>query len=236
MLQLRGNSAKEVSARLSGELSGPKAPKLHLLPYNRFNLAGENTWWLSPSSENPAYAFGKFFCSNAEGHCEAGHVRCGLHVEKGIEQEAENPSQKMRADWEWHRFVTALTSGTFAKAVEAAAGAVETPLRVHFVATLAGEREELSADTRDGALTGVSTKLSPRVKAFYRMRDCTSFEDLGALLGGDVRKAMSWGWVDAYVSSVFRLVSTGGDDIIRCARMLEQFEPWVHYGKRRVKL
>ena len=232
MLKLRGSTAKDVATRVHEELSGPKVPKLYLLPYNRFNLVGENTWWISATSENPAYAFGKLFCSDAEHHCEPGQVRCGLHVEKGLEEGAEDPSQKMLANWEWHRFVPAMTSGTFAKAVEAAADAIGTPLRVRIVATLADQHEVFSADTKDGGLTGVSTKLSPAIKAFHHLRGCTSLTELGTRLGGDVRKALTWGWIDAYVSGVFRLVSAGADDIVKCGRMLEQFEPWVRAGKR----
>jgi hypothetical protein len=42
-----------------------------------------------------------------------------------------------------------------------------------------------------------------------------------------VRTAMTWGWIDFYVSGLFKLSASGSDDVVRCVWMLEQFEPWV---------
>jgi hypothetical protein len=118
MLRLTGSSARDVAQRLKGHLTGPTAPPLHLLPYNRFDMVGENTWWLAPKPGNPAYPWGKLFCSNAAVHSGPDQLRCGLHVEEGIERGTENPAQELGAHWEWHHFVASLISGAFGEAVK----------------------------------------------------------------------------------------------------------------------
>lgn len=85
--------------------------------------------------------------------------------------------QKMVADWEWHRFLPALTSGTFAKAVEAAVKAIGQPLQINIVGKMGEQEEEFSANTLDGTLTNVSTTLSPSIKAFRHLRGCTNLTD-----------------------------------------------------------
>jgi hypothetical protein len=95
------------------------------------------------------------------------------------------------------------------------------------IAYLADQSEEYSAQCDGGALTTETIRRSPQVRALDRLRDCATLQELGGELGGDVRTAMTWGWIDFYVSGLFKLSASGSDDVVRCVWMLEQFEPWV---------
>jgi hypothetical protein len=231
MMKLRGETSREVARRLTDHLNGPKVPRLYLLPYNRFNLTGENTWWLAPTPENPAYPHGKLFCSNADLHCGPDEVRCGLHVEKGVEQAVDGSdiSHILTPAWRWHRFVAALVAGEVDPAVRRAAAVLKTPLRIQIVVSAAGgEKETFNADADGSALTAVVLKPNPHIKVLAPLKGCTGLRDLGSQLNSTVRKAAQWFWIDVYVSGLFRLTKSGGDDVEKCVEMLEKFEPWVH--------
>ncbi|WP_066372464.1 hypothetical protein [Neobacillus fumarioli] len=78
-----------------------------LRPFNRYDHE-KSMWWLIPSTEYPAYRYGKYFvCENGDGTYSV-----GLHVEKGLEKAVEHKRELMMDDtWTWHCFVKALKNG-----------------------------------------------------------------------------------------------------------------------------
>ncbi|WP_047154564.1 hypothetical protein [Aneurinibacillus tyrosinisolvens] len=78
-----------------------------LRPFNRYDHK-KSMWWLIPSTEYPAYRFGKYFvCENGDGTYSV-----GLHVEKGLEKAVEYKRELMLDDtWTWHDFTKALEKG-----------------------------------------------------------------------------------------------------------------------------
>ena len=86
--------------------------KLFALPFNRFDPE-KSIWWLSPSSANPAYKYGKFGFIPYENN----EILVGLYVEKGLGADycsiagskAAN-RMVMDKDWLWHDFIRELGS------------------------------------------------------------------------------------------------------------------------------
>lgn len=128
---------------------------LHALPFNRF-APEETTWWLSPSSLNPAYRHGKIVFGRRD--AKPGDLLVGLYVEKGVGPEAapayrDTPRGRryiMDATWLWDRFLRAVGSGTFDQTARGAAATAGGPLMVVIDAGVlpppTGERDPHSPD------------------------------------------------------------------------------------------
>lgn len=81
--------------------------RLYALPFNRYKPE-DSIWWLSSSSENPAYKYGKFGFSPYN----KTEVLIGLYVEKGlgadycsIDGSKAALRMVMDKDWLWHDFL-----------------------------------------------------------------------------------------------------------------------------------
>lgn len=77
-------------------------------PFNRFKPE-KTTWWLIPSSEWPAYKYGKIFCELKEKQhpTQKEKLYCGFHVEKGLGEIARKialSSLIMDSSWLWNDF------------------------------------------------------------------------------------------------------------------------------------
>ena len=123
------HSLREVVKRAGG-------PGLSLLPYNPHD-ADQTTWWMVPSSENPAYKFGKYVVRRSDR--VAGGLLLGLEVEKGVGPGAapafsspKGRSLVLQPDWLWPEFVSAIRDETFGKAIVAASSSagVDVAIRV----------------------------------------------------------------------------------------------------------
>ena len=86
--------------------------KLTLRPWNHYEPVNTD-WWLIPSTDWPAYRYGKFFI-----HVEryTGRLYCGFYVEKGLDPSAAAALQTskklmLKPDWTWHRVVEDMESG-----------------------------------------------------------------------------------------------------------------------------
>jgi len=93
-------------------------PRLTALPYNPLQ-PDSTTWWLSPSTDNPAYKFGKIIFTSKD--AAPADLLIGLYIEKGIGQTAAGPYSEtargrrciMDDTWTWNDFLPALQSGLF---------------------------------------------------------------------------------------------------------------------------
>ncbi len=79
----------------------------------------ETVWWVVPSSEWPAYRFGKYTFWK-----ESSLLWCGFNVEKGLGScAAKNYGTRvinkmtLSADWQWNSFLTDLREGKVAEAL-----------------------------------------------------------------------------------------------------------------------
>ena len=83
-----------------------EAPGYTIRPFNRYN-PDHSEWWLIPSTEWPAYRFGKY-CVKL--HIEDEQPLIGYYVEHGLPLELQTLpgiDQKfiMRPNWYWHEFI-----------------------------------------------------------------------------------------------------------------------------------
>jgi hypothetical protein len=110
------NSEREAAAKIRA-VAHAAGTTLYALPYSRFD-PDKTTWWLSPTSRNPAYAFGKIVVERPTIVADGAKL-VGLHIEKGVGPGAapifdETPRGRrlvMHRDWIWHSFVRALLAG-----------------------------------------------------------------------------------------------------------------------------
>lgn len=100
----------EVSHAVSGFIrkSASCNRSLTLRPFNRFDKANTE-WWLIPSSEYPAYRFGKL-CFHRYPRNAKGVLYTGFYIEKGLAPELSSlpEVQKkhiMEGNWFWHTFL-----------------------------------------------------------------------------------------------------------------------------------
>lgn len=87
------------------ELKNISGENFALLPYNRFEPT-TSVWWLAPTSEIPAYKFGKFFIKK-----EDGKFFFGFSLEKGpniSDKDLYYETLYLQNDWTWNQFMQSL--------------------------------------------------------------------------------------------------------------------------------
>jgi len=93
-------------------------PVLTARPYDFYNP--DSAWWLIPSTEWPAYKYGKFdfrYPDLAHGK-DKRYLTTGILVEKGITKEWQRryglkDNLVMESTWRWHSFLEDIESGFF---------------------------------------------------------------------------------------------------------------------------
>lgn len=201
--------------------------ELHPLPYSRFD-PDKTTWWLSPTTTNPAYAFGKVVVERPT-IVDDGAKLVGLHVEKGVgdaaapvfEDTARGRRLVMRRDWIWHPFVRALRSGAMDGSMqEAEAAADGLPLVVEVVASMQypprlddGEDRPVEPDAvervRYQSEAGSLRLLARRTPAkLQRLDDLESMQSIGENLASV--EDVDWTWLEVLIGVPFQPVESGG--------------------------
>jgi hypothetical protein len=115
-IKCKYRNSREVCTMIGKLHYGPKSHKrLFALPFNRYD-PDQSIWWLSPSSENPAYKYGKFGFIPYEDNI----VLIGFYVEKGLGDEYCSIAGSKAAlrmvmdkDWLWHDFLKEMASEKF---------------------------------------------------------------------------------------------------------------------------
>ena len=103
-------SVKQLSNEIY-ELLKTKHKKYTLRPFNRFN-AEKSMWWIIPSTEFPAYKFGKFMIDENPN----GTYSLGIHIEKGFQKSIDSKEKEMLEEgWIWHEFMSAIEQGEIDK-------------------------------------------------------------------------------------------------------------------------
>ena len=82
---------------------------LQMLPYN-YHQPNNTVWWLSPSSEKPAYRFPKFAVLPPESDAPD-QIFVGLYIEKGVDEVYAKAvgiakTHIIDSSWAWHRLLS----------------------------------------------------------------------------------------------------------------------------------
>jgi hypothetical protein len=85
---------------------------LHMLPYN-YHQPNNTVWWLSPSSEKPAYRFPKFAILPPEDDA-SDQLFIGLYIEKGVNEDYAKTvgiakTHIIGTNWAWHTLLTEMS-------------------------------------------------------------------------------------------------------------------------------
>ncbi len=112
-------SVRKAALDIYEYLAAPKGKKYTARPYNRY--APDNSlWWLIPSTDWPAYKYGKVTISEEQ----KGELFFGINIEKAIGREAADCYQSKKAqkiimdsEWCWYDFLEALKGNEVASAM-----------------------------------------------------------------------------------------------------------------------
>jgi hypothetical protein len=101
-------------------------------------------WWLIPSTEWPAYKFGKLTFRWDED--ESSVILAGLQVERGVQptmagvfQSSKGKRFIMRDDWEWFRLLKRIQDGEFAETLQQAAQSIKSEVYLRLAMELAND-------------------------------------------------------------------------------------------------
>jgi hypothetical protein len=121
MIQISAKSHQDAAVQLADHLKKQGWPKIGCKPWNRFDPYMSH-WLVIPSTDWPAYRYGKYFFIPGENSDE---VLCGLTVEKGLGQNylLAFPVPKARPlimddEWAWQILLDDLSSGTFQSSLD----------------------------------------------------------------------------------------------------------------------
>jgi hypothetical protein len=201
----------------------------------------DNTlWWVVPSTEWPAYKYGKLFFSTEREYVPAGFLFCGLHVEKGLGPKAEGPHTSaliMRSDWLWSSFLSDLGSDKLSPAIARASDATGEPTIIIIKAAVfvqnrgssaSDDRQWVRFESSDGS-TVKATKPSNSGHLLDNLLDSQSLsvlvEHISAVPNPD------WVWLDVLIGNQFELMpsvnhSVAWDSLQLWKKVLSVWETW----------
>jgi hypothetical protein len=208
-------SVDDATRRLQAAAHAAGVSGLHRLPFNRYAADG-SVWWLSPSSENPAFKYGKLIVSG-DVAADPSDLFVGFYVERGVGQTAapmfadtaRGRRLIMDGTWSWHRtFRPALRTGRFEAAASSAEQAAGQPLLVAVdggavmpPSTLGDDRVPLgTVDIVRYTYSGGALVLLDYREGEGRLaglRTATTLGGLGSLM--DQVPESDWTWIDFHI-------------------------------------
>jgi len=111
--------------------SQPSVRHLTLRPYNRFDTKFTE-WWLIPSTDWPAYRYGKLCFSQSDDTPYLMFI--GFYVEKGLGRQLADltkANQLMEPNWFWHDFLNAARGGVLDVPMRTIIERTGAPLQVY---------------------------------------------------------------------------------------------------------
>lgn len=185
--------------------------------YNQ-SKPNQTVWWLFPKAKStyanwPAYHFGKYFFARAP---KRGAMRVGLHVEKGLSEEAAKgygPGKAkhfgMTSSWVWHSFLDDLEAGRVSGAVDLVLGRCTAPIELEVEPSFALDElenhvRETPGHHRFSLLKAGGLRLleeSPQPKKLEGVGQVASLQDLGARLRRAIKEE-PWTWVNLFIEAV----------------------------------
>ena len=219
--------------------------ELTLRPYNRFEPVNTD-WWLIPSTDWPAYSYGKFFFSTSN---KERALCCGFYVEKGLDPAvaAAFPTGRqlvMDSLWSWHTVLKGMKLGPIGDTVAEVwqrsgrpaevmidGGFVDDPGTYDPYAPPMGW-SHVAFESRGGVLEPTEPKVDGDPLAHFH--DCRSLAELADA----VRQVpqIEWTWMNLHFGQRFELAPLApGDEPARNGwqaedlwhKVLEPFAPWL---------
>jgi len=111
--------------------SQPPIRHLTLRPYNRFDTKFTE-WWLIPSTDWPAYRYGKLFFLQSSGARNL--MFTGFYIEKGLGRQLTDltkANQLMGPNWFWNDFLNAARGGVLDAPMRVVHERAGVPLRIY---------------------------------------------------------------------------------------------------------
>lgn len=223
------SSPREVTYQLLEAAQAAKAEELHPLPFNRYD-PDDTFWWLSPSTENPAYRFGKIGIAARE-IVPPGELFVGLVIEKGVGETAapmfadtaKGRRWIMDDTWRWHRQLwQALFSDELPDAAARAADIAGCPLEIIVDGAYITSPSQIPGDNpRDSGtdfdvvrLRYTDGGLSPKDATtpgdlLTPLATADSFFGLGAAMESIPK--LDWMWVDFHVGLCLEFADDASD-------------------------
>ncbi len=137
MLKISAESHQDAAIQLSGYLKKHGWSPVACKPWNRFNPYLSH-WLVIPSTDWPAYRYGKYFFIPEEG---SGEILCGLTVEKGLGQNylLAFPVPKARPlimddEWTWQLLLNDLSSGSFQSLIDRIVASLKGSISIEITA------------------------------------------------------------------------------------------------------
>lgn len=178
-------------------------------PWNYFKP--ESTlWWLIPSTEWPAYKYGKLVFFRAK-EC----YRVGVHIERGISENAGQMLSSKNAlklctkpDWAWNSLLSDLSNGKFENRLKEISKITDRPLRVSLQASIITSEYDPYSEKIEGLETdhiisfeyssGELKVLEDEMKG--EMRKYGYIAKIDDLMDVFQEKDLGWLWIDMFIT------------------------------------
>ena len=196
--------------------------KLTRRPWNQFEPE-TTSWWLIPSTDWPAYKWGKYYFEWGKGGVPS--LLTGLYIEKGLGPSVKEayPSKKgsryvMNKDWSWFRLLEAFKNRSFEKIIWGVAQNLPFPIEFRIDGGNVPDPESFNPyaprinfdvynliwSNQKGSFTVVDSETDAKLLA--ELEQVKSFDDLSGALENFNKNP--WLWVDFYPA--IRLLSLDG--------------------------
>ena len=233
-------SPQELAHRINSELHLGLTPR----PWNLHNPS-ETFYWLVPSTDWPAYRYGKFAFSLPTDNprkpllgmndalLDTETIFVGLNIEKGfgplaieVDKTLRRKKQIMDPEWRWSNVVDADGATRFARMLADASNSVDVHLYV--VSSYVHDREDPIRPKQDAVMFSChSSQIRVLLHNNYQvgvLRGIDEMTDFNALAAW-LRQIDDYHWVDLYVGTH---VQKGEIDLHNLnAGVLSHFQPWV---------
>ncbi len=202
-------STNTVSHRIQDELKRIGFDYFTLRPWNCYRP--ENTlWWLVPSTEWPAYKYGKIVIFKTD---NSDNFRVGFVFEKGFSTKAGQILSSGKAkkfctklDWIWNDMLNDIQSGKFEENLSAISKSLNMPLKILIQVSGINEKEASEGGNADLDLSNVIefSYNGSRIECIKEhtkgeMSRYSSTNSMAGILNMLKAEDMEWFWIDFYV-------------------------------------
>jgi len=201
----------------------------------------QSPWWLVPSTDWPAYAFGKYFFRWTSEQCT--EMLAGFQVERGVDAVLtpvfKSASIVTQPGWEWFRFVRSVKNGTFEDALAIASDEIKTTIYIRLAVGIANpkDRHDRAVPQMPKAQVTFVWERSTRFLTFYEAHGdqtlvpgATGAKTLAELLDAvAAADGQEWLWVN--ILTGIRLVPIAGSGVTSDEQLwrkfLSRFKTWA---------
>jgi hypothetical protein len=219
---------------------------LHPLPYRRFDPDADDTWWLAPSTDNPAYGDGKIVIERPSSPSADAPI-IGIHLEKGVGPAAAEFFSKsargrrllMHSNWTWNAFLRDMRGGRVEQDLLAAEQSADGwPLLVAVVTAVQDlpilEQDEERRRDEHPEVVWFQSSSGKLERSGVRdpgplAHDLAPRETI-ASIGGKVAAMndLDWRWVEVLIGIPFERVADGGESAAEVwARACAPWRRWL---------